>query len=165
MAEPDKVVEVLNHKGRFNARAAVAAGLVTSSPDELDWDDEIRLAIEERASLSPDALIGMEASLRFAGPETMPSLANSGGDRIEPRGGTRASLELIPLAKCLQKDVLDEILCFIRVTAHAETQSVYLAAVTIQKSRDSGFGRLSHAHHHPIILDSLTRRVQSHDTE
>jgi benzoyl-CoA-dihydrodiol lyase len=60
----------LNHEGRFNAGAAVAAGLVTSSPDELDWDDEIRLAIEERASLSPDALTGMEASLRFAGPET-----------------------------------------------------------------------------------------------
>jgi benzoyl-CoA-dihydrodiol lyase len=70
LAEPDNVVEVLNHKGRFNTRAAVAAGLVTSSPDELDWDDEIRLAIEERASLSPDALTGMEASLRFAGPET-----------------------------------------------------------------------------------------------
>jgi benzoyl-CoA-dihydrodiol lyase len=70
LAEPGKVVEVLNHKGRFNAKAAVAAGLVTSSPDELDWDDEIRLAIEERASLSPDALTGMEASLRFAGPET-----------------------------------------------------------------------------------------------
>jgi benzoyl-CoA-dihydrodiol lyase len=70
LAEPDKVVEVLNREGRFNAGAAVAAGLVTSSPDELDWDDEIRLAIEERASLSPDALTGMEASLRFAGPET-----------------------------------------------------------------------------------------------
>jgi benzoyl-CoA-dihydrodiol lyase len=70
LAEPDKVVEVLNHVGRFNAGAAVAAGLVTSSPDELDWDNEIRLAIEERASLSPDALTGMEASLRFAGPET-----------------------------------------------------------------------------------------------
>jgi benzoyl-CoA-dihydrodiol lyase len=70
LAEPGKVVEVLNHNGRFNAKAAAAAGLVTSSPDELDWDDEIRLAIEERASLSPDALTGMEASLRFAGPET-----------------------------------------------------------------------------------------------
>jgi benzoyl-CoA-dihydrodiol lyase len=70
LAEPGKVVEVLNHEGRFNAGAAVAAGLVTSSPDGLDWDDEIRLAIEERASLSPDALTGMEASLRFAGPET-----------------------------------------------------------------------------------------------
>ncbi len=46
-------------------------GLVTFAPDELDWDDEIRLAVEERASLSPDALTGLEASLRFAGPETM----------------------------------------------------------------------------------------------
>ena len=46
-------------------------GLVTFAPDDLDWDDEIRLAIEERASLSPDALTGMEASLRFAGKETL----------------------------------------------------------------------------------------------
>jgi len=46
-------------------------GLVTSTPDEIDWEDEVRIAIEERASLSPDALTGMEACLRFAGPETM----------------------------------------------------------------------------------------------
>jgi benzoyl-CoA-dihydrodiol lyase len=46
-------------------------GLVTFTPDDLDWDDEVRLAIEERASLSPDALTGMEASLRFPGKETM----------------------------------------------------------------------------------------------
>ncbi|MCW5700934.1 MAG: benzoyl-CoA-dihydrodiol lyase, partial [Rhodospirillales bacterium] len=46
-------------------------GLVTFIPDELDWDHEIRLAIEERTSLSPDALTGMEANLRFGGPETM----------------------------------------------------------------------------------------------
>ena len=51
--------------------AALEAGLVTFSPDEIDWEDEVRLAIEERASLSPDALTGMEANLRFAGPETM----------------------------------------------------------------------------------------------
>jgi len=44
---------------------------VTAAPDELDWDDELRIAIDERRSLSPDALTGMEASLRFAGPETM----------------------------------------------------------------------------------------------
>ncbi len=50
---------------------ALALGLVTFAPDEIDWDDEIRLAIEERASLSPDALTGLEANLRFAGPETM----------------------------------------------------------------------------------------------
>jgi benzoyl-CoA-dihydrodiol lyase len=46
-------------------------GLVTSTPDDIDWEDEVRIAIEERVSLSPDALTGMEASLRFAGPETM----------------------------------------------------------------------------------------------
>jgi benzoyl-CoA-dihydrodiol lyase len=57
--------------GAFNSAAALAQGLVTVTPDELDWDDEIRLALEERASLSPDALTGMEASLRFAGPETV----------------------------------------------------------------------------------------------
>jgi benzoyl-CoA-dihydrodiol lyase len=48
-------------------------GLVTFAPDELDWDEEIRLALEERASLSPDALTGLEASLRFGGAETMAS--------------------------------------------------------------------------------------------
>ena len=55
----------------INTEQARDAGLVTSTPDDLDWDDEVRIAIEERASLSPDALTGMEASLRFAGPETM----------------------------------------------------------------------------------------------
>jgi len=56
---------------RFVADEALDQGLVTFAPDEIDWEDEVRLAIEERASLSPDALTGMEASLRFAGPETM----------------------------------------------------------------------------------------------
>lgn len=50
---------------------ADALGLVTFAPDDIDWEDEIRVAIEERASLSPDALTGMEANLRFAGPETL----------------------------------------------------------------------------------------------
>jgi benzoyl-CoA-dihydrodiol lyase len=57
--------------GRFDPAEAEAAGLVTAAPDALDWEDELRLAIDERLSLSPDALTGMEASLRFAGPETM----------------------------------------------------------------------------------------------
>ena len=57
--------------GTFDAAAALEAGLVTAAPDELDWEDELRLAIEERLSLSPDALTGMEANIRFAGPETM----------------------------------------------------------------------------------------------
>ena len=50
---------------------ALELGLVTVTPDDLDWEDEIRIAIEERASLSPDALTGLEASLRFAGEETL----------------------------------------------------------------------------------------------
>ncbi|MBV9407967.1 MAG: benzoyl-CoA-dihydrodiol lyase, partial [Candidatus Eremiobacteraeota bacterium] len=56
---------------RYHAQDAVAAGLVTAAPDELDWDDELRLACEERAALSPDALTAMEANLRFAGAETL----------------------------------------------------------------------------------------------
>ena len=71
LAEPKKAYEAFAHEGPFDTEAAEAAGLVTFAPDDLDWDDEIRLAIEERTSLSPDALTGMEASLRFAGPETM----------------------------------------------------------------------------------------------
>jgi len=54
-----------------DAAAAAALGLVTATPDALDWDDEIRIALEERASMSPDALTGMEANLRFAGRENM----------------------------------------------------------------------------------------------
>ena len=50
---------------------AAALGLVTFTPDDLDWDDEVRVALEERASFSPDALTGMEANLRFPGAETM----------------------------------------------------------------------------------------------
>ncbi len=55
----------------LDADAAFAVGLVTSKPDDLDWADEVRIAIEERASMSPDALTGMEANLRFNGKETM----------------------------------------------------------------------------------------------
>jgi benzoyl-CoA-dihydrodiol lyase len=55
----------------LDAAQALELGLVTFAPDDLDWDDEVRIAIEERASLSPDALTGMEASLRFPGAETM----------------------------------------------------------------------------------------------
>ncbi len=56
---------------RLDSSAALEEGLVTFAPDEIDWEDEVRLAVEERASLSPDALTGMEANLRFSGPETM----------------------------------------------------------------------------------------------
>ena len=55
----------------LGADAAMELGLVTAAPDDLDWDEEIRLALEERASLSPDALTGMEANLRFGPGETM----------------------------------------------------------------------------------------------
>ena len=72
LGEPDRVVEVLARRGEaIDASDALESGLVSFAPDELDWDDEVRLATEARAALSPDALTGMEANLRFAGPETM----------------------------------------------------------------------------------------------
>ncbi|MBU1817194.1 MAG: 2,3-epoxybenzoyl-CoA dihydrolase [Gammaproteobacteria bacterium] len=55
----------------LDADAALALGLVTGAPDDIDWDDEIRIAIEERAAMSPDALTGLEANLRFASKENM----------------------------------------------------------------------------------------------
>jgi benzoyl-CoA-dihydrodiol lyase len=55
----------------MDADAAFALGLVTSNPDDIDWADEVRIAVEERVSMSPDALTGMEANLRFNGPENM----------------------------------------------------------------------------------------------
>jgi benzoyl-CoA-dihydrodiol lyase len=71
LGSPERVADLLEESGPFDAPAALDAGLVSFTPDELDWDDEVRLAIEGRAALSPDALTGMEANLRFAGPETM----------------------------------------------------------------------------------------------
>jgi benzoyl-CoA-dihydrodiol lyase len=71
LREPERVARVLEHVGAFDTKAAVEAGFVTFAPDDIDWDDEIRIAFEERSSMSPDAMTGMEASLRFAGPETM----------------------------------------------------------------------------------------------
>lgn len=71
LATPESVDRLLKHSGRFDTETAEDAGLITFAPDDLDWEDEIRVAIEERTSLSPDALTGMEASLRFAGPESM----------------------------------------------------------------------------------------------
>ena len=71
LAEPEKLDEVFGDKKSFDTEQAEELGLITFAPDDLDWEDEIRVAIEERTSLSPDALTGMEASLRFAGPETM----------------------------------------------------------------------------------------------
>jgi benzoyl-CoA-dihydrodiol lyase len=71
LGEPDRVPTVLRHDGPFDPPAALDEGLVSFAPDDLDWADEVRLAIEARAALSPDALTGLEANLRFAGPETV----------------------------------------------------------------------------------------------
>ncbi|MDB5840924.1 MAG: benzoyl-CoA-dihydrodiol lyase, partial [Herminiimonas sp.] len=71
--EPE-VAAARNTAGQLlDARQALALGLITADPDDLDWADEIRMAIEERASMSPDALTGLEANLRFNGRETMES--------------------------------------------------------------------------------------------
>ena len=69
--EPSSADKALHHDGPYDPQEALEAGLVTFAPDDIDWDDEVRLAVEGRAALSPDALTGMEANLRFVGPETM----------------------------------------------------------------------------------------------
>jgi benzoyl-CoA-dihydrodiol lyase len=69
--DPQKARAALDHDGWFDPQAALEAGLVTYAPDAIDWEDEVRVAIEARVALSPDALTGMEANLRFVGPETM----------------------------------------------------------------------------------------------
>jgi benzoyl-CoA-dihydrodiol lyase len=71
LGEPASLQAVLDRDEPFDAASALSAGLVFSAPDDIDWDDEVRMAIEARTALSPDALTGMEANLRFAGPETM----------------------------------------------------------------------------------------------
>jgi benzoyl-CoA-dihydrodiol lyase len=72
LAEPGRVDDLKGRVGQdLDAETAAAAGLVTFTPDDIDWDDEVRIALEERAAFSPDALTGMEASLRFGGPETL----------------------------------------------------------------------------------------------
>ncbi|ROR32461.1 2,3-epoxybenzoyl-CoA dihydrolase [Inmirania thermothiophila] len=72
LGDPARVEALRSRIGEpLDAAAALEAGLVTFAPDDIDWEDEVRLAVEERASFSPDALTGMEANLRFAGPETL----------------------------------------------------------------------------------------------
>jgi len=74
LAEPERVVDLKRRIGEdLDAAAAGEAGLVTFTPDDIDWEDEVRIGIEARAAFSPDALTGMEASLRFGGPETLES--------------------------------------------------------------------------------------------
>jgi benzoyl-CoA-dihydrodiol lyase len=71
LGEPSRVDEILSEPGLIDAERADELGLATSAPDAIDWEDELRLALEERSAFSPDALTGLEANLRFAGPETM----------------------------------------------------------------------------------------------
>ncbi len=72
LAQPDHLAKLRSYIGRdIDAERADELGLVTFIPDDIDWEDEVRLALEERASFSPDALTGMEASLRFPGQETL----------------------------------------------------------------------------------------------
>ncbi len=72
LGEPETLIAAERSTGTlFDAEAADAAGLITVAYDDIDWDEEVRLLLEERASFSPDALTAMEANLRFAGPETM----------------------------------------------------------------------------------------------
>jgi benzoyl-CoA-dihydrodiol lyase len=70
--DPDGLQKVQEAAGRaLAAEEAEELGLVTFAPDDIDWDEEVRITLEERASFSPDALTGLEANYRFAGPETM----------------------------------------------------------------------------------------------
>jgi benzoyl-CoA-dihydrodiol lyase len=71
LGDAQRIADLRAHDGPFNAGDAEEFGLVTFAPDEIDWDDEVRLAVEARAAFSPDAMTGLEANLRFAGPETM----------------------------------------------------------------------------------------------
>lgn len=71
LADPAQAARALEQGEPLDADTADELGLVTFTPDEIDWEDEVRIAIEERASLSPDALTGMEQNLRFGGPESM----------------------------------------------------------------------------------------------
>ena len=74
LANPADLEAAKAERGKMlDAEAALRLGLVTFAPDDIDWDDEVRVFLEERASFSPDSLTGLEANLRFAGPETMES--------------------------------------------------------------------------------------------
>jgi len=72
--DPDRARALEKRVGEdLEARETGELGLVTFIPDDIDWEDEVRIGIEARAAFSPDALTGMEASLRFGGPETLES--------------------------------------------------------------------------------------------
>jgi benzoyl-CoA-dihydrodiol lyase len=72
LGDPEALAAVEKAAGEpLEAQDAAKLGLVTFAPDDIDWDEEVRIALEERSSFSPDALTGLEANYRFAGPETM----------------------------------------------------------------------------------------------
>src|SRR4029077_6736361 len=72
LGEPETVARVRGEiRKKLNAETAQKLGLVTFALDDIDWDDEVRIFLQERASFSPDGLTGLEANLRFGGPETM----------------------------------------------------------------------------------------------
>jgi benzoyl-CoA-dihydrodiol lyase len=71
LGTPEQVDVVLEHQGVIDAETADGLGLATVAPDDIDWEDDLRIALEERVSFSPDGLTGLEANLRFCGPETM----------------------------------------------------------------------------------------------
>jgi benzoyl-CoA-dihydrodiol lyase len=72
LGTPEAVEDLREHVGEaLEADQAEELGLITYAFDDIDWEDEVRIFLEERASFSPDAMTGMEANLRFAGPETM----------------------------------------------------------------------------------------------
>jgi len=73
LGEPESVGSTIEDSRPLTAPEAFDGGLVTQAPDDIDWEDELRIAVEERASLSPDALTGMEQNLRFVGAETCDS--------------------------------------------------------------------------------------------
>jgi benzoyl-CoA-dihydrodiol lyase len=73
LGQPGRAAQLLQDPGRYAPAAALEAGLVTVVADDIDYEDEVRIAVEERCSLSPDALTGMEASLRFPGAENCDS--------------------------------------------------------------------------------------------
>ena len=71
LRDPEQLKQLEQQTGPLTADEALERGLVTVAPDDIDYENELRVALEERASYSPDALTGMEASLRFGGPETL----------------------------------------------------------------------------------------------
>ena len=73
LGDPERALRIKSERRSYEPKEAAEAGLVTVAADDIDYEDEVRLAVEERASLSPDSLTGMEASLRFAGAENRDS--------------------------------------------------------------------------------------------